>query len=303
METEHVRSKQQEEREAAAKPSQLFLPTLPRERRRKIVELHHQAATAISEAMHDYLRAGDRFTFEGFGFISLDELDPLQESGATIATFDLEPQRVAGLAIASPALTRYIARTSLRTTSTPSQLGSGPPLTRLETMIARHALMALMESLGAFYHDHMVGRLRVSIAEDAAAEPTRFVPVQAIVKLRFRLGAQASGVYLTIVAEPAFVHASPAAESKPEPSGSGVLLPGAVATALPVAAAIILGSWHLRIAELAELRVGGEFVMPDGDDAWLEVGGIRLGTVTVRFADKGLRISMRRGGGDVPSDN
>ncbi len=45
---------------------------------------------------------------------------------------------------------------------------------------------------------------------------------------------------------------------------------------LPIEVDVVLGSWKVPLSELLQLRAGDRIVLPEGEDAWLSAGGVRI---------------------------
>ena len=280
----------------------VMLPTLSHERRQKILEVHHQAAAVLSRAMREHLGEGDRLFFEGLSFATFREVCALEEAGALTAAFALEAPKAAGLMIANPGLTAYLARAFLGRKTAPADVSSQSLLTRLERSIAANALKTLTNHLSVFYAGVGLYGLQCSSTGEPMAGLLRFNPDDYLALLRLRLGAMEPAMQLTIAAGMAFLtafHPDDTTEARVSAAVPEVVRATAGA---PLDAAIVLGSWNVSLGELMELRIGDEIVLPEGDNAWLVCSGIRLLNVRLEFTPKRLRATARGTLREVPGD-
>jgi len=269
--------------------SQLLLPAISQERREKILELHHRVAVAISQAMPEYLREGDRVVFEGLNFLSFREVSAGSEAGSLSAILHLENPDVAGLAIANAELNTYFAKTVIGTEKRSGSADTQLPLSRLEMAIAGRAMRALIERFGAFYREAGVGILRCETVGEPIASSAHFEADECLLVLRLRFGSDEPVKRLTIATGVGLLSAF-RTERVTTASGSELPLPARAAD-VPMTASIVLGSWNIRLTDLTELRVGDEIVLPEGDDAWLLGSGVRLQRVRLGFTHDRVRAS------------
>ena len=234
--------------------------------------------------MREHLREGDSFSFEGLSLETFRALSAQPEAGSVAAQFTFEEQRIDGFVRADAHLAAYLAHACFNAKAPPTDEGNPAPLTRLESVMAGRAITNLTRHLGEVYAGAGLGRMRSAMAGARMGDAGQFNPDDFMVVFRYQLGDPERGMHLTIATGTGLLAAmredQSATKKAPESTEHKQM-----AVAVPVMAAIVIGVWTVSLAELAQVRVGDEIVLPDGDDAWIASGGVRLQAARVELIE------------------
>jgi hypothetical protein len=268
----------------------LWIPVIPAERKRAMIELHRTVAETWTQGLRGTLRPGDQIKLSGFTFESFERLAGEQMGGAMASLFAVEGTRMAGCVLVSARLAACFARCDVE--GAPGEAGSTTRLTRLETAMARRAIDSLVSQLGDCYARAGISPLKGTGRGEELKDTPLFGQQDYLAIFRYGIGAAELGLSLTVA-----VNVELAGACRAEPvamrAARGSARVGRLAAAVPVEAQIVLGSWTVPLAELAALAPGDEVVLPAGDDARLEVAGIEVRALRVEVTGATLRAHLR----------
>jgi hypothetical protein len=139
------------EKSPLLEPPKVWLPVIPAERKRALLELHRAAAEAWTHDLRGTLRHGDQIRLSAFTFESASQLVAEQTAEASAWLFVVDGTRRAGCVLVGAPLTAHLARGGIEIKAAQTADTGGARLTRLETMIARRAIDRIVGHLSECY--------------------------------------------------------------------------------------------------------------------------------------------------------
>jgi Type III flagellar switch regulator (C-ring) FliN C-term len=281
-----------DEKAATVEPPKLWVPVIPAERKRALLELHQQVAEKWTQNLRASSRQGDKIKLAGFTFESADRLAAEQTDGSSVTLFAADGTRMAGCVLVSASLSAYFASYKVEIDKPDNSSPSVVRLTRLETMVARGAIEGLVTQLIECYGRAGIPNLKSTGRDEGLKSTPLFGSQDYLAVCRYGLGDPEKELSVTVALNIDLVDAI---RVNPTITRAPVASPrvGRFAEAVPVEATIVLGSWRVPVGELAGLKLGDEIVLPAGDDAWLEVAGIPIRAVRVEVDGVTLRGYLR----------
>jgi hypothetical protein len=164
--------------------------------------------------------------------------------------------------------------------------------TRIEMGVAREAIRTLLGRLSDTYLEMGLGQIGAVRDCERLGDTLMFSPEDYLAVLRFRIGAPADGLRLTVALSSNAinaVHEAPQTSATPQSSDLE-----RIASQLPISVDVVLGAWKTSIRELEALRPGDQIVLPDGDDGWLAAENIRLRIGRIQFTGRQTSIELKR---------
>jgi hypothetical protein len=160
-------------------------------------------------------------------------------------------------------------------------------------MIARRAIDRIVGHLSECYVRAGIGPLKSTGGRGEKLKDTPlFGPQDYLAVFRYVIGDPERSLSLAVAVN---VELAGAISRHPatlrEPAGSARVK--RLAAALPVKAVIVLGGWSVPLFELAALVPGDEIVLPEGEDARMEVEGVQFRCLRIEVAEGSLRAHLR----------
>jgi len=269
---------------------ELWRPIIQPQRRMVFERIHNRVAEAWSHSMAGYLPGEKRFEFEGLGFDIFSDCNTNQPAGSQVLVFAIEQAQVIGFLM----LSRTVARTLVNT-----RLGIKPSanndekraFTPIETGVAHEAIRSLLARLSETYQQVGLGRIGGVRDCERLDDTLMFAPEDYLAMLRFRIGAAADGLRVTVALSSNAINA---VRETPQVSAHrrSSELPR-IAGQLPVTVDMVLGAWKTSVAELKRLRPGDQLILPDGEDGWLAADNIRLRMGKIQFVGRTTSIEIK----------
>lgn len=278
------------EKTALAEQRRVWLPVIPAERKRALLELHRALAEAWTAELGSSLRRGEEVRLSGLTFETTDQLAAKQADGSSAVLLGVEGTRMAGCVLVGGRLLARLARPGIETEADETT-GGGSHLTRLETTIARRAIAQLVAQFSASYARAGVGTLRASARGEGLTDTPLFGPQDYLAVFRYTIGEAEHDLSLTVAVNLELVRAV-RADPGAARDASGSVRVRQLAAAVPVQAAIVLGGWRVPLSELAALAAGDELILPEGDEARLEVAGVAIRRVRIEVAGATMRARV-----------
>jgi flagellar motor switch protein FliM len=269
---------------------ELWRPIIQPRRRVVFERIHHRVAEAWSHTMAGYLPEEKRFEFEGFGFEVFSDCNTNQPEGSQVLVFAIEQAQVIGFLMLSGTVARTLVNTRLRIK--PSAANDEKlTFTRIETGVAREAIRSLLARLSEIYQQVGLGRIGSVRDCEHLDDTLMFAPEDYLAMLRFRIGAAADGLRVTVALSSNAVNA--VHENPPGPADHKSAEVTRIAGQLPVTVDMVLGAWKTSLGELKQLRPGDQLILPDGEDGWLAADNIRLRMGKIQFAGPTTSIEIK----------
>lgn len=272
---------------------ELGRPIIRREQRIAFERIHCAVAQAWSDSMEEYLPTDAALEFEGLDFGAFSSV-PLDESRcAQVALFSIASTPISGFLMMTGELAKFLVSRRLGLKSA-SDDDANQPFTRIEASIASETSRAMLTRLGDTYATAGLGSIGNIRECDDLADSFVFAPEEFLALLKFRMSARGrerrlliglGGNILTVMSER---HPATVAKSS---SRSAIVN---VVRQLPIEVDVVLGSWKVPISELLQIRAGDKIILPDGEDAWLKVGGVRIRRASVEVSATGAGVQIRR---------
>lgn len=278
--------------EAIRRGRDSWLPVIRPERRQTLERIHGQVAAEWSRVLAGYLRKGDLVEFDGLGFETFGANSEANIGNSLAAVFAIESTTVAGLLRISAELAGYLAETQLGLAVGPTQPPRSAPFTRLEMALLQEQMRLLLDRLGDAYDAAGIGSLGVARSGQRLKHVLRFTPDSHLAVFRFRVGDASSPYTITVAAHPDIINLVRESAALPY-SGAGSPRIAAAAAEVPVDVEVVLGTWSVPLDDLIGLKPGEAFILPGGEDAWLEAGGVKLRRVKVELGAHGCIIETR----------
>ncbi|MBV8772038.1 MAG: hypothetical protein JO166_06875, partial [Deltaproteobacteria bacterium] len=255
-------------------------------------QLHQQLAAEWSQRMRDFLHHNHQFTFGGMGFETFGDLAAHDSELPSAAVFANEANRLTGLLMLNPELSRYLVDRRLGIQRT-NEDGSTAPLTHLEYYVLRSALDELLASVSAAYGIAGLGPIKPIRRGIHLGDMQLFTPDIYLVEFHYRVGEPQDGLILTLATNVELLNAVKDAPTVIRPAENPEVRQALAAASLNIE--VVLGTWNATIDELRNLRAGDEIILPHGAQAWLSAGGIRLRPVTVKTVQSRLLLQPSKG--------
>jgi flagellar motor switch protein FliM len=242
--------------------------------------------------MRDFLHHNDQFTFGGMGFETFGDLAAHDSELPSAAVFASEANRLTGLLMLNPGLSRYLVDRRLGA-KRKNEDGSAAPLTHLEYYVLRSALDELLASVSATYRTAGLRSIKPMRRGVHLRDIQLFIPDIYLIEFHYRVGEPQEGLVLTLATNVELLNAVKDVPTTRRSSGSAEVRQALAAAPLNVE--VVLGTWNASIDEMRNLRIGDEIILPDGAEAWLSAGGIRLRPVTVKMEQGRLLLQPYKG--------
>jgi flagellar motor switch protein FliM len=278
--------------DAVSQRGRAWLPIIQTQRRHTLWQLHQQLAAEWSQRMRDFLHHNDQFTFGGMRFETFGDLAAHDSELPSAAVFASEANRLTGLLMLNPGLSRYLVDRRLGA-KPKNEDGRAASFTQLEYYVLRSALDELLASVGATYGTAGLGSIKPMRRGIALGDMQLFTPDIYLIEFHYRVAEPQDGLVLTLATNVELLNAvkdAPTAIRRAENPAVRQAL-----AAAPLNVEVVLGTWNATIDELRNLRAGDEIILPDGAEAWLSAGGIRLGSVTVKMEQGRLSLQPYKG--------
>lgn len=277
--------------EAPIRRYELGRPIIRRENRIAFERLHRTVAQAWSDSMAEYLPSDaplefERLDFDAFASVSLDE-----SPCAQIALFSIASTPFSGFLMMTGALAKFLVGSRLGLKS-PTDDGANQPFTRIETAIARETTRAMLARLSDAYATAGLGSVGNVRECDDLADSFLFAPEEHLALLKFRMSAMREDLRVLI----GLSASAAGAMSGPPPTVVGksnrrdAIV--SVVKQLPIEVDVVLGTWKVPLSELVQLRTGDKIVLPEGEDAWIAAGGVRIRRANVVIGN-GASVEIR----------
>jgi flagellar motor switch protein FliM len=266
---------------------ELWRPIIQPQRRIVFERIHHRVAEGWSHSMAGYLPGEKRFEFEGFGFDVFSDCNTNQPEGSQVIVFAIDQAQVSGFLMLSGTVARTLVNTRLGIKPSADN-DARPAFTRIETGVAREAIRSLLALLSETYQQVGLGRIGSVRDCERLDDTLMFAPEDYLAMLRFRIGAAADGLRVTVALSSNAINA--VRETPPVSALRKASEVTRLAGQLPVTVDMVLGAWRTSLGELRRLRPGDQLILPDGEDGWLAADHIRLRIGKVQFL--GLTTSI-----------
>ncbi|HEY6394920.1 MAG TPA: FliM/FliN family flagellar motor switch protein [Candidatus Binataceae bacterium] len=275
----------------AAETYELWRPIIRPERRAALVRLHQNVAVSWNQALAEFLPHGARIEFEGLGFESFARLSAVDSRISHNTIFAIERTEIGGFLLLSAELARSLVETRLGMGTAHDDANAQTPLTRVEAAIMREALKTMVERLGDAYLAAGVGKIIVTRHSDQLKDTMLFSPEDYLVVLRFRIGAASSSLRAMVAVGSGIINLARNFAVADE-VGRGSVRVARAAASLPVDVDLVLGTWSVSLDDLAGLKEGDMIVLPGGEDASLETGGVQIRRAWATLAGRRIEIDI-----------
>lgn len=275
------------------KPYELWRPIIRPRRRHTLERIHANLAEDWSTALRDFLERGEQFEFVGLSFENFQNICDGDAVDCQTASIAIEKTEIVGFLLLDNRQARSLIDARLGMGDRSADSGAKAGFSRIESAILRDAIGTMLARLGNAYAGAGLGRLVVTRQGERLKDTVVFGPQDYLVILRFRVGGAPNPPTITVALSSNIINAVRDFAGADRGSGGSERM-RAVTSEVPIAVDLVLGSWTASIAELRRIRVGDGIVLPDGEDAWLAVSGVRLAKVSVRFDGAGTAVEIRR---------
>jgi len=277
----------------SAEPPQkyeLWRPIIQPQRRVVFERIHHRIAEAWSHSMAGYLPGQKRFEFEGLRFDIFSDCNLNQPEGSQVLVFAIDQAQVIGFLMLSGMVARTLVNTRLGIKPSAGN-DERPSFTRIESGVAREAIRSLLARLSETYQQVGLGRIGSVRDCERLDDTLMFAPEDYLAMLRFRIGAVADGLRVTVALSSNAINAvRENAQVTAQPRSSEVTR---LAGQLPIAVDMVLGAWKTSVGELKQLRPGDQLILPDGEDGWLAADNIRLRKGKIQLVGRTTSIEIK----------
>jgi len=275
----------------APRKYELWRPIIQQQRRMIFERIHNRIAESWSHSMRGYLPGDKRFEFEALGFEVFRDFNTHQSESSQVVVFAIEQARVIGFLMLSGATARTLVDSRLGIKPSVNQEPK-PTFTRIEIGVVREAIRVMLARLSETYLEVGLGRIAGVRDCERLGDTLMFAPEDYLAVLRFRIGAAADGLRITVALS------SNAINAVHENQHIAVLRQASnlerIAGQLPVKVDVVLGVWKTSIHELKRLRVGDQIVLPDGEDGWLAADNVRLRSGRIEFTGSTTTVEVKR---------
>jgi flagellar motor switch protein FliM len=274
----------------APRKYELWRPIIQPQRRMVFERIHNQVAESWSHSMRGYLPGEKHFEFEALNFEIFRDFNNDQAAGSQVVVFAIEQAQVIGFLMLTGAVARTLVDSRLGIKPAASQEAAAP-FTRIEMGVVRESIRALLARLGETYLEMGLGPIGAVRDCERLGDTLMFAPEDYLAVLRFRIGAAADGLGITVALSSNAINAI-----HDNPRAAGIRRPRdleRIAGQLPMSVDLVLGAWKTSIRELTRLRPGDRIVLPDGEDGWLAAGKVRLRSGKIEFAGRTSSIEIK----------
>jgi flagellar motor switch protein FliM len=275
----------------APRKYQLWRPIIQPQRRMVFERIHNRIAESWSHTMRGYLPGENRFEFEALGFEVFQDFNAHQLEGSQVVVFSIEQAQVIGFLLLSATVARTLVDTRLGIKPSPNAEPK-PGFTRIEMAVVREAIRSMLARLSDTYLEVGLGRIGGVRECERLGDTLMFAPEDYLVVLRFRIGAAADGLRVTVALSSNAINAVHEGHHLAVARQASDL--DRIAGQLPVKIDVVLGAWKTSIRELQQLRPGDQIVLPDGEDGWLAADNVRLRSGRIEFAGPKTSIEIKR---------
>ena len=275
----------------APRKYEVWRPTIQPQRRLIFERIHNRIAESWSHAMLGYLPGHRRFEFEALGFEVFKDLDAHQAESSQVVVFAIEPAQVVGFLLLSGAVARSLVDSRLGIKPSANQKIT-TSFTRIEMGVVREAIRVMLARLSETYLELGLGRIGGVRDCERLGDTLMFAPEDYLAVLRFRIGAGAEGLRVTVALSSNAINA--VHENQHIAVNRRAFELERIAGQLPVTVDVVLGAWKTSIRELERLRPGDQIVLPDGEDGWLAADNVRLRMGRIQFAERKTSVEIKR---------
>jgi len=270
---------------------ELWRPIIQPQRRHIFERIHNRIAESWSHTMGGYLPGDKRFEFEGLGFEVFRDFNAHQGEGSQVVVFAVEQAQVTGFLLMSGIVARALvdARLGIKPSETPD---AKPSFTRIEMGVVREAIRVMLARLSETYVEVGLGRLSGIRDCERLGDTLMFAPEDYLAVLRFRIGAAADALRVTVALSSSAINAVHENQHLARRQRASDL--ERIAGQLPVTVDVVLGAWKSSIREINRLRPGDQIVLPDGDDGWLAADNVRLRLGAIRYDGGKVNFEIKR---------
>lgn len=268
---------------------ELWLPVLRPEERSRLVRIHEELAAQWASALATHLQADTRLTLSGPGFETFGALAERDCHNSRSAAFIVEREQVAGFVLMSSDLAIQLVDSRLGASTLPLP-SDDRRLTRLEEALVTETVEHLLAILTQVYQIGGLGRAVLTRLHERLKNTMLFAPE--VYLLTFRLTIDPKRPGLNVVIAVAIELVKPLRDLATVRATDSTALRQMVGR-LPLEVEVELGTWDVTLAELANLRPGDSIILPDGQDAWLCSGGVRVKPINVQVSGRKLVIEPR----------
>jgi len=276
----------QREQNAAARPYDLSHPVIRPVCRRVFERVHRNIAERWSSMIDDASAAVAKIRFAGLTMQTVAEAAGRIPDASHVASFVFSRNNNAGFLVFYPGFVSALVQA--RMGESDANNDGVRQFTRLESVVARDLEKDFVARLGEVYRSSAIGGIGAVAPGATIADNFLFSPSEQLIAFRF-VTADSSQTAISILAGAAIADGIDAsADDLPEAirlhADENETPARCRAGTLPVNIDLVMGGWDASIRELAALRVGDLVVLPDGEDAWVQGGPIRLKRVRMKFA-------------------
>ena len=275
----------------APRKYELWRPIIQPQRRVIFERIHNRVAESWSHTMAGYLPGDKRFEFEGLGFEVFRDFNAHQGEGSQVVVFAIEQAQVTGFLLMSGIVGRALVDARLNIKST-AAAEAKPSFTRIEMGVVREAIRVMLARLSETYVEVGLGRLGGVRDCERLGDTLMFAPEDYLAVLRFRIGAAADDLRVTVALSSSAINAVHENQHIARTRRGSEL--EHIAGQLPISVDVVLGAWKTSIRELQRLRPGDRIILPDGDDGWLAADNVKLRLGSIRFDGRITNIEMKR---------
>jgi len=272
---------------------EMWRPIIRPRRRVTIERIHQNLAEDWSSTLRDFLARGEQFEFAGLSFENFQQLSDKDSGECQTAAFAIERTEIVGFLLLPDAQARTFVDNRLsigqfKDEAEPARRG----FSRIEGAIVRDAINLMLTRLGAAYASAGLGHLVATRQSERLKDTLAFSLQDYLVVLHFRVGALPNPTTVTIAISSNIINAVRDMAGTDRLAGESPRL-RAAASELPMRVDVVLGNWATDAEDLAAIKIGQKIILPDGADAWLEAGGVRLAKIRARFDDPETTIDIR----------
>ncbi len=283
----------------APRKYELWRPIIQPQRRLVFERIHNRIAEAWSHSMRGYLSGDKRFEFEAMGFEVFRDFNSDQAEDAQVVVFAIEQAQVSGFLMLTNTVARTLVDTRLGIKPSPKPAPDQVPdqapkmtFTRIEMGVVREAIRSMLARLSETYMEVGLGQIGAVRDCERLGDTLMFAPEDYLAVLRFRIGAAADGLRVTVALSSNAINAVHEGQHVAVVKQASDL--ERIAGQLPLKVDVVLGAWKTSIRELRQLRVGDQIVLPDGEDGWLAAGEVRLRNGKIQFAGGRTSVEIKR---------
>lgn len=158
--------------------------------------------------------------------------------------------------------------------------------------VVREAIRAMLARLSETYFEVGLGRLGGVRDCERLGDTLMFAPEDYLAVLRFRIGAAAEDLRVTVALSSNAINA--VHENQHIAINRRANDVEQIATQLPIDVDVVLGAWKTSIRELQQLGPGDRIILPDGEDGWLAADHVRLRNGRIQFTGRKVSVEIKR---------